>query len=133
MVRYVWLSGIGGDQRPLIPPEGRDLCYASLVFEALWQDTSPAGRQFAKESEELYLYWRRLVKGITSYNRVRRDLANEKQKTRITNLTNLMLIDLSAMASFPPWTGDRIQEKNRGGSSTIWQNLKHLNVGSIGR
>ena len=68
MVRYVWLSGIGGDQRPLIPPEGRDLCYGSLVFEALWQDTSPAGRQFAKESEELYLYWRRLVKGIIASN-----------------------------------------------------------------
>ena len=48
----------------MIPPEGRDLCYGSLVFEALWQDTSPVGRQFAKESEELYLYWRRLVKGI---------------------------------------------------------------------
>ena len=68
MVRYVWLSGIGGGQRALIPPEGRDLCYASLVFEALWQDTSPAGRQFAIESEELYLSWRRLVKGIISSN-----------------------------------------------------------------
>ena len=67
-MRYVWLSGIGGDQRPLIPPEGRDLYYACLLFEALWRDTSPAGRRFAIESNELYMYWRRLVKGIIAYN-----------------------------------------------------------------
>lgn len=62
------LSGAGGDQRPLTPPEGRDLYYARLLFEALWRDASPAGRRFTIESEELYLYWRRLVKGIIAFN-----------------------------------------------------------------
>ena len=64
----MWLSGVGGDQRSLTPQEGRDLYYARLLFEALWRDASPAGRRFTIESEELYLYWRRLVKGIIAYN-----------------------------------------------------------------
>ena len=28
-----------------------------------------------------------------------------------------------------PWAGHQRRKKNCGGSSTIWQNLKHLNVG----
>ena len=61
------MAGRGGDQRPLSPPYGRDLFYASLLFERIWNRRSEAGRRFAREHERLYKHWRRLVKAMITY------------------------------------------------------------------
>ena len=54
----------GGDNRAFTSPHGRDLLYARLVLEAMCNDTTEAGKRFAKEREDLYLRWHRLIRTI---------------------------------------------------------------------
>ena len=61
------MAGRGGDHRPLSPPYGRDLFYASLLFEHMWNRRSKVGLRFAREHQCLYKRWRRLAKGIIAY------------------------------------------------------------------
>ncbi len=58
------MSGRGGNQRPLTPPQGRDLKYAHLLLKSMWSDTSPAGKRFAHDREGPYQRWRRPIRGI---------------------------------------------------------------------
>ena len=62
------MVGLGGDQRALIPPVGRDLHYARVLFEALWSRPSKQGRLFVDEHEKLYQRWLRLAKVIIRNN-----------------------------------------------------------------
>jgi len=62
------MVGRGGDQRALTPPDGRDLQYARLLFDALWSRTSKPGRRFAKDHEILYQRWLRLARVIIRNN-----------------------------------------------------------------
>ena len=62
------MVGLGGDQRALTPPAGRDLHYARVLFEALWSRPSKQGRRFADEYEKLYQRWLRLAKVIIRNN-----------------------------------------------------------------
>ena len=62
------MAGRGGDQRQLTPPDGRDLHYASLLFDALWRRTSMLGRRFAKDHEILYRRWLRLARVVIRDN-----------------------------------------------------------------
>ena len=54
----------GGENRAFTSPHGRDLLYARLVLEAMCNDTTEAGKRFAKEREDLYLRWHRLIRTI---------------------------------------------------------------------
>ena len=62
------MSGRGGNQRPLTSPDGRDLQYARLLFDALWSRTSKSGRRFAKDHDILYQRWLRLARVIIRNN-----------------------------------------------------------------
>lgn len=62
------MSGRGGNQRPLTSPDGRDLQYARLLFDALWSKTSKSGRRFAKDQDLLYRRWLRLARVIIRNN-----------------------------------------------------------------
>ena len=53
-----------GDNRAFTSPYGRVLLYARLVLEAMCNDTTEAGKRFAKEREDLYLRWHRLIRTI---------------------------------------------------------------------
>lgn len=57
----------GGDHRPIIRPEGRDLHYASLLMQALCDDASEAGIPFNQEREALFLRWQRLIRTLSNY------------------------------------------------------------------
>ena len=61
------MVGRGGDHRPLSPLYGKDLFYASLLFEHMWNRRSKVGLRFAREHQCLYKRWRRLAKGIIAY------------------------------------------------------------------
>jgi hypothetical protein len=54
----------GGDRRRILRPEGRDLSYASLLMQAMCEDTSEAGIRFNHERERLYQRWERLVRAL---------------------------------------------------------------------
>lgn len=61
------MASRGGNQRALLPPQGKDLYYGRLLFEAIWARSDRPGQRFAEEYERLYHRWRRLVKGIIRY------------------------------------------------------------------
>jgi hypothetical protein len=61
------MAGRAGDQRPMSPPYGNDLSYASRLFKVLWSHDSPEARRFVQEYELLRHRWHRLVKGIFAY------------------------------------------------------------------
>ena len=62
------MAGRGGDQRELSSPDGRDLLYARLLFDALWCDDSAEGKEFSKDYESLYSRWNRLAVVIVGQN-----------------------------------------------------------------
>ena len=43
----------GGDNRAFTSPYGRVLLYARLVLEAMCNDTTEAGKRFAKERQDI--------------------------------------------------------------------------------
>ena len=59
--------GRGGHRYPIEHAEGRELDFASLLWDALFSHKSPQGAQFRSELDDIYLRWRRLVKVLTSY------------------------------------------------------------------
>ena len=58
----------GGDRRPIVRPEGRDLAYASLLCQAMVADTSDAGLEFNRERETLFQRWQRLIRALSRHN-----------------------------------------------------------------
>ena len=59
--------GRGGRRYPIEHAEGRELDFASLLWEALFSHKSPQGAQFRSELDGVFLHWRRLVRVLTSY------------------------------------------------------------------
>jgi len=58
----------GGDKRRIIRPEGRELSQASLLMQALCEDTSEAGIKFNQEREQLFRRWRCLVAKLQNHS-----------------------------------------------------------------
>jgi len=54
--------GKGGRRYPIEHAEGRELDFASLLWEALFSDRSLQGAQFRSELEGVFLRWSRLVR-----------------------------------------------------------------------
>ncbi len=59
--------GRGGHRYPIEHAEGRELDFASLLWEALFSHKSQQGAQFRSELDDIYLRWRRLVGVLNSY------------------------------------------------------------------
>jgi hypothetical protein len=59
--------GRGGHRYPIEHAEGRELDFASLLWEALLSDRSPQGVRFRSELDGIFLRWRRLVDVLNSY------------------------------------------------------------------
>ena len=59
--------GRGGRRYPIEHAEGRELDFASLLWEALFSDMSPQGARFRSELDGIFLRWRRLVDVLNSY------------------------------------------------------------------
>ena len=59
--------GRGGHRYPIEHAEGRELDFASLLWEALFSDGSQQGVRFRSELDGVFLRWRRLVTVLTSY------------------------------------------------------------------
>ena len=59
--------GKGGRRYPIEYAEGRELDFASLLWEALFSDRSPQGVRFRSELDGIFIRWRRLVRVLTSY------------------------------------------------------------------
>ena len=57
----------GGDKRRIIRSEGRDLSYASLIMQAMCEDTSEVGGKFNEERQALFLRWERLVRALVHH------------------------------------------------------------------
>jgi hypothetical protein len=61
------VMGRGGHRYLIEHAEGRELDFASLLWEALFSDRSLQGAQFRSELDGVFLHWRRLVRVFTSY------------------------------------------------------------------
>ena len=57
----------GGDRRPIYKSEGQELNYASLLMQALAEDTSESGLAFNVEREQLFHRYERLVRVLIQH------------------------------------------------------------------